>query len=65
MPKMKTHRATAKRVSLTGTGKLKVFRAGKRHLLTSKTSKRKRALRKGTLSDPANVAAIKRMLPYA
>ena len=51
MPKMKTHRATAKRVKLTGTGKVKVSQTNKRHLLNSnaKTSKRKLRLRKSKL----------------
>lgn len=65
MPKIKTHRATAKRFSLTGTGKVKRGKAGKRHLLTAKTTKRKRSLRQACYADATNVATIKRMLPYA
>jgi large subunit ribosomal protein L35 len=64
MPKMKTHRATAKRVSFTGTGKIKRNRMNKRHLLSAKTSKRKARLRKPTLVDGTNLATVKRMLPY-
>lgn len=67
MPKMKTHRATAKRVKLTGTGKVKVSQTNKRHLLNSnaKTSKRKLRLRKSKLVDKTMAANVKRMLPYA
>ena len=45
MPKMKTHRGTAKRVKVTGTGKFVVKHSGKSHILTKKTSKRKRKIR--------------------
>ena len=65
MPKMKTHRATAKRVSLTGTGKIKRNRMNRRHLLNGKPSKRMRSLRKMGYADSTNVEAIKKMLPYA
>ncbi len=67
MPKMKTHRATAKRVKLTATGKVKRSQTNKRHLLNSnaKTSKRKARLRKATLVDKTMAANVKRMLPYA
>lgn len=65
MSKIKTHRASAKRFSLTGTGKVKRGKAGKRHLLTGKTTKRKRSLKQASYADATNVAAIKRMLPYA
>lgn len=49
MPKMKTRKSVAAKFKLTGTGKLKRQHAGKRHLLTHKTSKRKRQLRKSGL----------------
>ena len=66
MPKMKTHRATAKRVRFTGTGKLKRNRMNKRHLLnsSSKPSKRKARLRKPTLVDKTMESNVKKMLPY-
>ena len=66
MPKMKTHRATAKRVKITATGKVKRSQTNKRHLLNSnaKTSKRKTSLRKPTLVDKTMAANVKRMLPY-
>ena len=67
MPKMKTHRATAKRVKITATGKIKRSQTNKRHLLNSnaKTSKRKARLRKATLVDKTMAANVKKMLPYA
>ena len=64
MPKMKTHRATAKRVSLTGTGKLKRNRMNRRHLLNVKTAKRKARLRRPTLVDSTMEKTVKKMLPY-
>ena len=64
MPKMKTHRATSKRVSFTGTGKIKRNKMNKRHLLNVKTTKRKAHLRKPTLVDKSMEATVKRMLPY-
>ncbi len=64
MPKMKTHRGTAKRVKRTGTGKLKRMRAYKSHILTKKTKKRKRRLRKATLISTADAKRIDRLLPY-
>ena len=66
MTKMKTHRATAKRVKITATGKIKRSQTNKRHLLNSnaKTSKRKARLRKATLVDKTMVANVKKMLPY-
>jgi len=51
MPKIKTHRGAAKRFSLTKTGKVKRSKAFASHILTSKTTKRKRNLRKGAILD--------------
>ncbi len=65
MPKMKTHRGAAKRFSLTGTGKVKRNRAFANHILTKKTSKRKRSLRKSVIMDKTNVKGIKKLIPYA
>ena len=59
MPKMKTSRAAAKRFKVTGTGKLKRNKAYKSHILTKKTAKRKRGLRKATTLTSAD---LKRML---
>ncbi len=64
MPKLKTKRAAAKRFKTTGTGKLKRFKAYKSHILTKKSTKRKRNLRKGTMTDHANERDMKKCLPY-
>ena len=64
MPKMKTSRAAAKRFTKTGTGKLKRNKAYKSHILTKKTSKRKRNLRKSAIMDVSNVKNMKKILPY-
>ncbi len=64
MPKMKTNRAAAKRFKVTGTGKLKRNKAYKRHILTKKTTKTKRNLRKAAIVDVTNVKNMKKILPY-
>jgi large subunit ribosomal protein L35 len=64
MPKLKTHRGAAKRFSLTATGRVKRNKAFTSHILTKKTTKRKRALRRATLVDSANLKEIKRLIPY-
>ena len=64
MPKMKTSRAAAKRFKVTGTGQLKRNKAYKRHILTKKTTKTKRNLRKATMTDQSNVKNMKKILPY-
>lgn len=64
MPKMKTSRAAAKRFSKTGTGKLKRNKAYKRHILTKKTTKKKRELRQPAMVDSTNVKTMKKILPY-
>ena len=64
MPKMKTKRAAAKRFKVTGSGKLKRNKAYKIHILTKKTTKRKRNLRKATMTDPTNEKVMKKILPY-
>ena len=61
---MKTSRAAAKRFKVTGTGKLVRHKAYKSHILTKKTTKRKRNLRKATLLDESNVRNMKKVLPY-
>ncbi|UCE83795.1 MAG: 50S ribosomal protein L35 [Deltaproteobacteria bacterium] len=65
MPKLKTNRGAAKRFKTTGSGKFRRSKAYKSHLLTRKTAKRKRNLRKSGLIDSTNVRAIQRLLPYA
>ncbi|MDD6102552.1 MAG: 50S ribosomal protein L35 [Clostridiales bacterium] len=64
MPKMKTSSAAAKRFSKTGTGKLKRMKAGKQHILTKKSTKTKRNLRKATMTDKTNEKNMKKILPY-
>ena len=64
MPKMKTSRSAAKRFKLTGTGKLKRNKAYKRHILTEKTRKNKRNLRKPAMVDATNIKTMKKILPY-
>lgn len=61
---MKTSRSAAKRFKLTGTGKLKRNKAYKRHILTKKSAKLKRNLRKPAMTDSTNVKNIKKILPY-
>ena len=62
MPKLKTHRGAAKRFKKTGTGKIMRHHASARHILTSKTRKRKRKLRKGTQVSAGEHKSIERML---
>ena len=64
MPKLKTNRAAAKRFKKTGTGKLKRMKAYKSHILTKKSTKRKRNLRHATIADETNVKNMKKILPY-
>ena len=63
MPKLKTHKGASKRFKKTGTGKIIRHHAFARHILTSKSRKRKRALRKSAVVDDANVHAVREMLP--
>jgi large subunit ribosomal protein L35 len=64
MPKIKTKRAAAKRFKKTGTGKLVHFKQGKSHLLTHKSRKRKRSLRKDEVISPVLTQSLRRALPY-
>ena len=64
MPKLKTKRAAAKRFKKTGTGQLKRMKAYKSHILTKKSQKRKRNLRKATITDATNAKVMKKILPY-
>ncbi|MDP6977211.1 MAG: 50S ribosomal protein L35 [Myxococcota bacterium] len=63
MPKMKTHSGAAKRFKKTGTGKIVRQKANKQHILTKKSTKRKRGLRQDDLVQAADVARVKRMIP--
>jgi large subunit ribosomal protein L35 len=65
MSKMKSHRGAAKRFKKTGSGGFKRKQSHLRHILTKKSSKRKRHLRNKMLVDKADVGLIVRMLPYA
>jgi large subunit ribosomal protein L35 len=62
MPKMKTNRSAAKRFKLTAGGKVKRMRANKSHILTKKTQKRKRRLRKPDICSPGDARRVKRLL---
>lgn len=64
MPKMKTNRGAAKRFSITKSGKFKHRQSFKNHILTSKSSKRKRQLRKMIAIHDHDQKSIARLLPY-
>ncbi|MCY4508816.1 MAG: 50S ribosomal protein L35 [Acidobacteria bacterium] len=63
MPKMKTHRGAAKRFKTTASGKVVRSQSLKQHILTSKTTKRKRNLRKSALISAADTRRVQRLLP--
>lgn len=64
MPKMKTNRGAAKRFKRTSKGKIKRFSAFKSHILTSKTTKRKRNLRNSKIMSPQDSKRMKVLIPY-
>ena len=64
MPKMKTHKASAKRFRITGTGKLKRGKAFKSHILTKKSAKTKRNLRKTGYVSSTQMKTMRKLLPY-
>jgi large subunit ribosomal protein L35 len=64
MPKIKTCRGAAKRFSKTGSGKIRRNKAFTSHILTKKSTKRKRDLRQSTLVDSADARNIARLIPY-
>jgi large subunit ribosomal protein L35 len=64
MPKLKTHKGAAKRFKKTATGKVKRGNAKLRHILTSKETKTKRKMRKGSLVSDGDLAKVLRMIPY-
>jgi large subunit ribosomal protein L35 len=64
MPKLKTHKGASKRFKKTGTGKVVRNHAFARHILTSKSRKRKRKLHGAAVADDADQASLRRMLPY-
>jgi large subunit ribosomal protein L35 len=63
MPKIKTNRAAAKRFKRTGTGKYVFKKSHANHILTKKTTKRKRALRQSHIIDKTNIKEVKLLLP--
>lgn len=65
MPKLKTNKSVQKRFRKTKSGKFVKMRAGKRHLLESKSSKRKRHLRESNLVSGSMEKQLRRLLPYA
>jgi large subunit ribosomal protein L35 len=65
MPKMKTRRAAAKRISALGSGRFKKTKAGHRHKLSSKNRKAKRRLGKIGYIDKSDQKRVEAMLPYA
>ncbi len=64
MPKMKTNRGAAKRFKATGSGKIRRNKAFASHILTKKTPKRKRRLRKSDLVHKTDEKALRRLIPY-
>ncbi len=64
MPKMKTNRAAAKRFRATGSGKIRRGRANHSHILTKKSTNRKRRLRTSTLVDKSDAKRFERLMPY-
>jgi large subunit ribosomal protein L35 len=65
MPKIKTHSGAAKRFKRTGTGSFKCGQSHRRHILTKKSTKRKRQLRKAATIHANDVRMTARMLPYS
>lgn len=64
MPKLKTHKGAAKRFRKTATGKIKRGHSHARHILTKKTTKRKRMLDLDVMVSDSDVARVNAMLPY-
>ncbi len=64
MPKMKTNRGAAKRFKVSGSGKIMRRKAFSSHILTKKSTKRKRGLRLAGEVDSTNVKTVKKMIPY-
>jgi large subunit ribosomal protein L35 len=64
MPKMKTNKSAKKRYRVTGTGKIKYKKQGLRHILTKKSSKRKRQLKHAGVLSHVEEKKIRKLLPY-
>lgn len=65
MPKIKTHSGAKKRFKLSKNGKVKRGHAYRSHILTKKSTKRKRGLRQAEYLGSANAPVIKKLIPYA
>ena len=65
VPKLKTHRGAKKRFKLTASGKIKRGHSHARHILTKKTTKRKRKLDQSALVSKSDLPKVRKMLPYA
>lgn len=65
MGKVKSHRASCKRFSVTANGKVKLNHTNRRHKLGKKTAKRKRQLRGGAILSESFAPTIKKLIPYA
>ncbi len=65
MAKMKTNRGAAKRFGRTASGRFKHKQSHLRHILTKKSTKRKRDLRKRDIVEACDTPTVRRMLPYA
>ncbi len=63
MPKLKTNRGAAKRFKVTGSGKIKRNNSHRRHILTKKSTKRKREMRHSTLVSDADLSHVRKLLP--
>jgi large subunit ribosomal protein L35 len=64
VPKLKTNRGAAKRFKKTGTGKIKAKKAFARHILTKKSTNRKRGLRRPKVIERTDTKGIKKLIPY-
>ena len=65
MPKLKTHKGAKRRIKVTGTGQLRAYQPGRRHLLTGKSAKRTRTMRQDTAVGGADEYKLRRLLPYS
>ena len=65
MPKLKTHKGVARRVTISGTGKLMHAKAGRRHLLTGKSANKMRRLRRKGQIKAVNAEKLRWLLPYS
>lgn len=64
MPKLKSHSATKKRVKITGSGKIRLQKSSKQHLLINKSKRQKKASPGGKATCRGNEANIRKLLPY-